>query len=129
MMNGGPVAWSSKRQKSVSLSSTEAEYIALCIASCEAVHLRRVLTDLQAPQNGPTEMFEDNSGCVQLTRDDVMHRKTKHIEIRYHKVRELGAEQEVTITQVPAQEQLADFCTKIHGPTSFQRLRRMFMGR
>ena len=125
---GGPVSWLSKKQSCVALSSTEAEYVALCSAGCESIFLRGVLEELQAPQSASTELFEDNYGCVQLTKDFVHHTRTKHIHIKYHKIKELVADATVRVVQVPTRWQLADFFTKIHGPTMFLRLRRLILG-
>ena len=128
MLNGGPVAWFSKKQDCVSVSSTEAEYVALCLSSLETVYLRDILADMCMAQNQPTVMYEDNTGCLQLTKDHVLHGKTKHIAIRYHKTRELVTDGVVSIKQCSTLDQLADFFTKIHGTQKFLQLRRRIMG-
>ena len=112
-LNGAVVSWYSKRQGTVAQSTTEAEYIGTAPASCEAVNLRALAEDLGIPQKGPTVLFEDNYGCFCLTKDEVLHRKTKHIAVKYHKVRELVRKGVVKIEQVATDEQNADILTKM----------------
>jgi hypothetical protein len=89
LLNGGPISWSSKLQASVAVSTTEAEYVALSTAGCETQYLRALLSELGSPQTAATIIHEDNFGCVQLTKEQVNHSRTKHIDIRFHKIREL----------------------------------------
>ena len=111
-LNGGPVAWQSKLQGSVAMSTTEAEYIALSAAALEAVFLRGLLHDLDCNQEEPTIIREDNFGCVQLTKNEVLHSRTKHIDIRHHKLRELVADKTIAVHQCPTELMLADILTK-----------------
>ena len=77
------------------------------------MNLRALAEDLGIPQKGPTVLFEDNYGCFCLTKDEVLHRKTKHIAVKYHKVRELVRKGVVKIEQVATDEQNADILTKM----------------
>ncbi|MCO5605159.1 hypothetical protein L7F22_059339 [Adiantum nelumboides] len=85
----GVISWISKKQPTVALSSTEAEYKAACFASCEALWLRRLLGDMGAVQEQPTMLLCDNQSCMAIARNPVFHVRTKHIEVQYHFVREL----------------------------------------
>ncbi len=78
-------SWSSKRQSSVSRSTTEAEYIVLSNACQEGVWLRRLLSDIKLKQVDPTTIYEDNQGAIQLSRNPKFHNRTKHIDISFHK--------------------------------------------
>uniref|UniRef100_A0A2N9IDT2 Reverse transcriptase Ty1/copia-type domain-containing protein n=1 Tax=Fagus sylvatica TaxID=28930 RepID=A0A2N9IDT2_FAGSY len=78
------IAWSSKKQKTVALSSAEAEYIAANDAACEAVWLRKILSDLQQKIEEPTVICCDNMSAIAMTKNPVFHARTKHIELRHH---------------------------------------------
>jgi hypothetical protein len=84
MVDGGAVSWSSKKQELVTLSTTEAEYVAQTHATKEAVWLRRLFTELFGPMDGPTTLFSDSKSAIALTQDGHYHARTKHIDIRYH---------------------------------------------
>lgn len=108
----GVVSWGSKLQPTVALSSAEAEYMAACAAVQEAVHLRLLMSDLGFEQREPTVIYEDNQGCIALSDNPVYHRRTKHIDIRYHFIRERVASKEIELKYVPTKYQLADLLTK-----------------
>ena len=112
VMAGGPVFWTSQRQRIVALSTTEAEYIAASQATKEAIWLRRLLLDLGFESDGPTELSVDNQGAIKLTKNDEFHKRTKHIDVRYHFVREKVANEDICISYVPSKENLADIFTK-----------------
>ena len=112
MVAGGTVSWSSKLQPTVALSSAEAEYMAACSAVQEAVHIRRLLGDLEFQQEQPTVIYEDNQGCIALSANPVLHQRTKHIDIRYHFTREKVESGEVVLQYVATEHQLADLLTK-----------------
>jgi hypothetical protein len=78
------VSWFSRKQKSVALSSTEAEYMATSQASCEALWLRKMLIGLFGVQLRSTMIFCDNQSCIKLSENPIFHDRSKHIEIRYH---------------------------------------------
>jgi len=89
MMAGGAVSWMSKKQATVALSTAEAEYIALSMATQEVVWLRRLtISDLKVTQDGPTILMGDNQGSIAIARNPVSHSRTEHIDIRYHYIRE-----------------------------------------
>jgi hypothetical protein len=83
-MAGDAVSWASKLQATVALSSTEAEYIAACAATQEAIMLRQLLPDIHCPQSEPTVIYEDNQSCICLSKNPVVSNRSKHIDIRYH---------------------------------------------
>ena len=83
------ISWFSRKQSSVALSTAKAEYIAACSASCEAVWLRKLLLDLFDLELEATCIFCDNQSCVKLPENPVFHDKSKHIEIKYHYIRDM----------------------------------------
>ncbi|GKD57288.1 retrovirus-related pol polyprotein from transposon TNT 1-94 [Tanacetum coccineum] len=101
------VSWSSKKQATVALSSTEAEYIAATTLACQAEWLRRILCDLGQEQVGGTDIFFDNNYAVMLSRNPVYHGQTRHGEIKHHFIRELIEKQEVNLKICRSEEQLA----------------------
>ena len=90
---GGPVVWKSKTQTSVALSSFESEYMALGSASPEAIHLQNFCADLDSTYiRQPVIIFEDNTACIAMTKNPVLHEKQKHIDVRFHFIRECVTE-------------------------------------
>lgn len=86
LVAGGAVSWESRGQKSVALSSTEAEYMALSHAGKEAVYLYNISVELGFPEmvSGGITLSNDNLGAQQLVKNPVYHSRSKHIDIRYH---------------------------------------------
>ena len=78
------LSWFSRKQKSISLSSAEAEYMTTSLASSEALWLRKLLVNLFGQELRPTMIYCDNQNCIQLTKNPVFHDQSKPIEIRYH---------------------------------------------
>ena len=73
----------------MALSTTKAEYVAACLASCEAVWMRKILSDLFDLHMNATCIYCDNQICVKLSENLVFHDKLKHIEIKYHYIRNM----------------------------------------
>ena len=73
----------------MALSTTEVEYVTACLASCEAVWLRKLLSDLFDLQLDATCIYCDNESCVKLYENPVVHENSKHIEIKYHYIRDM----------------------------------------
>jgi hypothetical protein len=83
------ISWQSRKQSSIALNTAEAEYIAACSASCEAIWLRKLLTDLFDLEMEATTILCDNQSCIKMTKNLVFHDRSKHIEIRYHYIRDM----------------------------------------
>ena len=111
-LGSATISWSSKKQATVALSSTEAEYRAVAIATCEEVWLRRLIADLGEYIDGAVTIWCDNMSSIQLTKNPVFHARTKHIEVHHHFVREKVIEGEVDLQYVSTNEQVADIFTK-----------------
>ena len=123
-MSGGAVSWASKTQSSVALSSSEAEYMALSMATQEATWIQKLLSDLKIdPQ--PIRIMEDNQGAIAIARNPVSHSRTKHIDIRYHYVREALERGIIDIEYCPTEFMAADLLTKPLPKSRFETLRCM----
>eukprot|EP00253_Pinus_taeda_P025571 PITA_25571 len=88
-MGSGAISWASKKQSIVALSTAEAEYVAATAAACQAVWMRRILRSLGQEQGKATVIFCDNSSAIALSKNSVFHKRTKHIDTRFHYIREL----------------------------------------
>lgn len=94
MFNGTAVSWAIKKQSSTALSSTESEYIALSLCGKKVRWSRRILGELGVDVTGLTDIFEDNFGAISWASKT---KRSKHIEIKYHLVRELLAKSIVSM--------------------------------
>ncbi|KAG6418439.1 hypothetical protein SASPL_120643 [Salvia splendens] len=104
--------WMSKKQPIVTLSTCEAEYVAATFSVCHAVWLRSLLAELGWSQKEPTTIFVDNKSAIALSKNPVFHNRSKHIDIRFHYIRECVANQEIQVKYVKSQDQVADIFTK-----------------
>ena len=105
------ISWFSRKQTSIALSTTEAEYIAACSACSEAVWLRKMLTGLFDAEIDVTDIFCDNHSCIKMTINPVFHDKMKHIEFRYHYIQDMVQKGAIKIKYVPTEEQVEDVLT------------------
>ena len=106
------IPWFSSKQSCVALSTTEAEYVIACSAICEAVWLRKLLSDLFDLQLDATCIHCDNSSCLKLSENPVFHDNSKHIGIKYHYIRDMVQRRAVNIQYVAMEEQIADVLMK-----------------
>jgi hypothetical protein len=84
MMNGGPISWKSRRQDSVALSTSEAEYMAASEVGKEILYLHVILRDAGYAQTVPTNIYEDNLACIAMSTNPVRRKSSRHIDIRVH---------------------------------------------
>uniref|UniRef100_A0A2N9G1B4 Uncharacterized protein n=1 Tax=Fagus sylvatica TaxID=28930 RepID=A0A2N9G1B4_FAGSY len=116
---GNLVSWSSKKQPTVSQSSCESEYQALALTAAEVKWLRHLLRDLHVSPSSPPVILCDNQSSIFLAVNPVSHKRSKHIDLDYHFVRELVASEELKIRYVPTHLQIADMFTKSLGRPAF----------
>ena len=119
---GCPFAWFAKTQKSVSLSTAEAEYSGAMLAAKEAIFAREELIDLGFAPNGPTTIFSDSKSAVDMAFDPVAFKNTKHILRAAQFLRDLVARLVVTMEHIAGTEMIADMLTKPLGRVLFVRL-------
>lgn len=125
MMGSGAISWSSKKQQIVTLSTTEAEFVATASCACQAIWLRRLLGKLDCCQEGPTLVFCDNVSTIKLSKNPVLHGRSKHIDVRYHFLRDLCKDGVIDLVYCKSEEQVADILTKPHKAAMFVKLRDM----
>ncbi|CAH9136574.1 unnamed protein product, partial [Cuscuta epithymum] len=117
------VSWKSKKQPTVSRSSTEAEYRAIAYTVQDTLHIRSILFELGVPICTPVKLFCDNVSASYLSMNPIQHARSKHISIDYHFVRERVSHGDLVVRYVPTQFQLADIFTKCLSPQRFNFLR------
>ena len=122
-LGGRAICWQTQKQKVIALSSCEAEYIAATTAACQSVWLRRMLGELLGQAGGAATLYVDNKSAIQLCKNPVFHDRSKHIETRFHFIRECVQDGKIAVEYVPTDEQLADIMTKALPKAKFQELR------
>ena len=145
---GGPISWRSRLQNSTALSTCEAEFMAASDAGCENIWLRRLVSeytnlsctrlngvlvpkDIASPKLSqqffdnevPTMFQEDNIGCIKVSEDPVLHGRMKHIDLRYHKLKEFVDNGTAKLIYMDTERQVADALTKSLTKAKFTPLR------
>jgi hypothetical protein len=116
MLNNGAVAWKSRRQPTVALSTMESEYMALTEATKELKWIKTLLTELDCKSNiDATDLFSDSQSAIALAKNPVSHARAKHIDIRHHFVREAIDDKIIWVQYIPTAEMTADSLTKALG--------------
>ena len=123
LLGGGAITLSSRKQSSVALSTVEAEYMALRVAKQEGPWLRQLQEELGVTEAGSTLIFEDNQGAISMAKNAVFHKRTKHVQIRYHFVREAVEKGTITLEYCSTDNMLADSFTKALARDQFEKLR------
>lgn len=124
-LNESLVTWVSQKQRCVALSSCEAEFMATTAAACQAIWLRNLLTQLTGKDMGPVTIYVDNKSAIDLAKNPVFHGRSKHIDIRYHFIRECVAKGEIKVKYVSTNEQRADSLTKALTTVKFEKMRKL----
>ena len=117
------VTWASQKQRIVALSSCEAEYVAAAAAACQGIWLNRLIADMLGTKEMTVKLLMDNMSAIALSKNPVHHDRSKHIDTRYHFLRECIEEGKVEVDHVGTAEQLADLFTKSLGRVKFMELR------
>ena len=122
-LGGGAIVWRSVKQSSTADSTMEAEYIAACEAAKEAVWLKKFFIDLEVVPNmdKPLTLYCDNSGAVANSKEPRSHKRGKHIERKYHLIREIVHRGDVTVMKIASEDNLADPFTKTLSVEKFDR--------
>jgi hypothetical protein len=125
IMNGAPVSWRSKLQTTVSLSTTEAEYIAGVDAGKEIKWVRNVLLELGYGVSGPSPLIMDNQSAIQVAKNPEHHGRMKHLDLAHYWLRDEVAKGSIAVEYTPTQEQIADIFTKALPVPTVDKLRLM----
>ena len=92
MMSGGEITWSFRKQPIITLSTTEVEFFAAAACACQAIWMRRILKEIGHVQAAGTKLMCVNSSTTKLSKNPVLHGRSKHIRIRFHFLRDLAIE-------------------------------------
>lgn len=111
-LSGAAVSWESRKQRTIALSSTEAEYMALSEAAREALYLQGFLSELKLSDSKRIKLMNDNRGAQLLAHNHTFHARSKHIDIKHHFIREVLLRGQLEIKHIPSEEMPADFLTK-----------------
>jgi transposase InsO family protein len=118
----GAISWNCRRQPTIALSTTEAEYMATSHSTKEAIWLRKLLADVGFVQEGATTIMCDNQGCIALAKNPTHHSRTKHIDVQHHFIREKLDSGEIILKYCPTEDMVADVLTKALAKERHQRL-------
>ena len=120
---GNVIHWKSRKQGSMTKSSTAAEYVALSEAVSEILLIKDLLSDFNIEIDKPMNTFEDNSGAVSIARFGNFTKRSKYIEVHYHFVNENYEKGLIDIVKVSSEKNVADILTKTLGRVRFEKLR------
>ena len=114
MIDGTPITWTSRKQLITAQSTTEAEYMAVSEAAKQMIWTRHFLYSIGKGSiySGPTTIYEDNRGAINLADNPIDHPKTKHIAVRYHAIRDHIGNGEIRLEHLPTDKMIADALTK-----------------
>ncbi|CAJ2641499.1 unnamed protein product [Trifolium pratense] len=124
-LGSSAISWSSKKQPIVTLSTTEAEFVAAASCACQAVWLKKILHRLRKDQNKSTVIFCDNSSSIKVSKNPIMHGRMKHIDVRYYFLRDLVKDGILELKHCSTSDQYADAMTKPLKLESFTKFREM----
>ncbi|KAB2077313.1 hypothetical protein ES319_A06G092600v1 [Gossypium barbadense] len=116
-------SWSSKKQQTIALSTCEAEYMAIATCTCQAIWLKNILGELSIIQEGPITIYVDNKSTISIAKNLVSHSRNKHIDTKYHFIREQVKNKNVELVYCRTEDQLADIFTKPLKANIFHKLK------
>lgn len=122
-LGSGAISWSSKKQAIVTLSTTEAEFVAASSCACQGIWLRKILHHLCQTQRSCTKIYCDNSSSIKLSKNPILHGRCKHIDVRFHFLRDLTKDGTIELVHCTSEDQIADIFTKPLKLESFCKLR------
>ncbi|CAL8133565.1 unnamed protein product [Prunus armeniaca] len=125
MLNSGAISWSSKKQQMVTLSLTDAEFVAAASSSCQAVWLRKMFEVFGDEQKGATIIYCDNMSTIKLSRNPIIHWRSKHIDGCFHFLCDLCRDGKIELQYCKIGEQFADILTKPLKQPAFEKQRSM----
>lgn len=126
-LNDNLITWAFQKQKSVALSSCEVEFMAATSATCQGIWIRRLLKELTGKKVAPAVLRVDNKSAIELMKNPVFHGRSKHIDTRYHFIRERVDNGDICVTHIGTNEQRADILTKSMPKIKFEEMR-MLLG-
>ena len=127
-LNGGPISWKAARQGGVTLSSSEAEFVAASQAGKEILYLRALLKGLSCPQHQPTELWEDNASCILMSENPTNRERSRHVDVRVHFLRDMVRDGAVKLIKCAGPQNVADALTKSLPKPAFHKHREFLRG-
>jgi hypothetical protein len=127
-LNGGPISWKSSRQGGVTLSSSEAEFVAASQAGQEVVYLRALLRGFGYTQKGPTEIWEDNASCIMMSENPTNRDRSRHVDVKVHFLRDLVRDGHVKLLKCAGPQNVSDALTKSLPRPAFEKHREFMVG-
>lgn len=118
-----PISWCSQKQPTVALSSCEAEFMAATAAACQAIWLQDLLHEVTGWEQESVKLLVDNQSAIALTKNPVFHGRSKHIQKKYHFIRECVENEQIKVEFVSGEEQKADILTKPLARIKFVKMR------
>lgn len=112
IQSGAAVSLSSKKQPVVTLSTTEAKFIVAAACACQGIWLRRILEEVKCTHQCPLMLFCDKSSAIKLSKYPILYGRSKHIDVRFHFLRNLAKEGAVELCYCKSDEKIADIFTK-----------------
>jgi hypothetical protein len=122
---GGAIAWSSRKQDVVSISTTEAEFYALAETAKEVQWIVQLLRDFNVNMSESIEIESDNQSCIKFVENEKFSNRTKHIDVRYHYVKDLINAKFIKLKYCPTEYNIADMLTKPLAGTKIKMLREL----
>ncbi|GKV29240.1 hypothetical protein SLEP1_g38182 [Rubroshorea leprosula] len=123
LFGSGVFCWNSCKQEVVAQSTAEAEYISAVEASNHAIWLRKMLSDMGQPQFDPSLIYVDNTSTIAIAQNPVQHKRTKHVHVKYHVIRQYIKNKQIQLLHCSSDVQLADILTKSLPKQRFKMLR------
>ena len=120
LLTGCAISWASKKQPTVALSTCEAEYVAAALAAQEAIWIKRLLKEMNYKQDNIT-IYDDNLSTIDVSRNPKFHSRMKHMDIKYHFLRDNVESGDISLKYVGTDEQIADVLTKALAREKFQK--------
>nr|GEX58051.1 ribonuclease H-like domain, reverse transcriptase, RNA-dependent DNA polymerase [Tanacetum cinerariifolium] len=121
-----PISWSTQKQATVAISSYESEFIAATAAATQALWLKRLLSKLTHSQEDKVTIKVDNKSAIALMKNPVFHGRSKHIDTKYHFIREYVKREDIQVKFVSGEYQRADILTKVLPKIKFLTMRQLF---
>ncbi|GKV27140.1 hypothetical protein SLEP1_g36344 [Rubroshorea leprosula] len=125
MLGSGAISWSSKKQPIVTLSTTKVEYVAATSCACQAIWLRRIMEELELNQHKATSIYCDNNSAIKLSRNPILHGRSKQIHVRYNFLRNLVEDGTIELIYCRTEDQVADIFTKPLKVAAFSKPRKL----
>lgn len=122
--NNNVTLWKTKKQRTVSLSSAEAEYVALSQCVCECIFIGQLLNEILDYNLYPIKVFEDNQSCIKMSTT-IETKRTKHIDVKHHFIRNHVSKNEIMLVYIPTSNQIADMLTNALPVSVFTKFRDM----